>query len=267
MDEGKKSLTYFKLYVEDFNVYRENLSKEQFATLLYAIMDYVVTSVKEEIEDPVIRMLYSMQTNKINGQIVRYEKKCESNRVNGAAGGSAKARNAKLKADTSSAESNTERVFKPPTKTEFKDIAKCLKNDDVIECTNAEIDELFESLKGKKWMYHSVPIKNIEAVRAIIENNYTTNSYFHETYQDLDYFDTLFLCCNGEYEEDMLEEFSKFYVRKDKQWLIDGKTYTDSLSAAHAYLKAREEGIEPPKNINLLPPIPRNIDGGYTGTF
>lgn len=152
MNEQDKILPWLKWFTKDVKNYREVFNNEQMGELFFAVMKTVESNERVEVSNE-IKFAYLQLCTAVDEAKAAYFKKCETNAMNGAKGGKAKAASTKLEAK--------ENGFKPPSKTEFRNMAKhiCKKYD--FSCCDAyEIDTAFDFYATNNWAVDGIPIRN-----------------------------------------------------------------------------------------------------------
>lgn len=154
-NEQEKTLPWFKWFTKDARNYREVFSNEQMGELFFAAMITVENNEKVEVSNE-IRFAYLQLCTAIDEARAAYLKKCEINRNNRNKGGKAKTAKAEVKKDE----------FKPPTKTDFRNMAKHIcKKYNIENCDQYTIDNILEKLAKNNWCFDKIPITS----KAIIE--------------------------------------------------------------------------------------------------
>ncbi len=156
-EENKATMPWFKWHVKDVINYREVFTTEQIGELFLAAMKTVETGERIEVSSE-IKFAYLQLCTDISEARTAYLKKCETNAKNGAKGGKTKAENAKTK----------ENGFKPPTKTEFKTMAKSLANSECICCDSYDFDKGFEFFVNANWTVDGEPISDRTALECAV---------------------------------------------------------------------------------------------------
>ena len=151
MNEQDKTLPWFKWFTKDVKNYREVFNNEQMGELFFAVMKTVESNERVEVSKE-IKFPYLQLCTTVAEVREAYLKKCETNAINGAKGGKAKAAN--TKAETKGNE------FKPPSKTEFRTMATHIVKTYDLDCDAYEIDNAFDFYNNKNWTFGDIPITN-----------------------------------------------------------------------------------------------------------
>lgn len=226
-ERGK--LFWHKWTVEDAKIFREVLTNEQMGELFFAIMETVdtgnLTTVSKEIE-----MAYKMYCSKVEGARTAYRNKCDKLAENASLGGKAKAKNRE------GAEKDT--GFKPPTKTDFRNMAKHICRVYELNYDNYEIDNLYERLSGDGWCIEDKRIKEKNEIFAVVYAHFTDMNYDRVYFLNntIRYFYKTF---NVENKHDLdIDVLQGFENKKDEErnfWEIDNKIYREPLAAIEAF--------------------------------
>lgn len=161
-DENKKGLSWFKWLTKDVKNYRAVLTNEQMGELFFAVMETVDTGQRVDVSNE-LKLAYIQLCSVADEAKTAYIKKCQQNALNGAKGGKAKAENVK---------SNNNCSFKQPTKTDFRKMAKNIKNNYDVCCDQYEIDQFFEKLLSEQWKFLNKTIKNQHQLEAVFYANF-----------------------------------------------------------------------------------------------
>lgn len=145
-----KKLSYFKWEVKDTDALSEVFTNEQIGALFLAVMHTVKTGEKVEPSDAALKYPYLTLFQKVESSQKKYNETCRVRAISGAKGGKAKAANAEKAKEK-------EQGFKPPSKTEFRNIAKHIYNKYFEHCKfdTYEIDTLFEQYKNQNWSFNN----------------------------------------------------------------------------------------------------------------
>lgn len=157
-DENKKGLSWFKWLTKDVKNYRAVFTNEQMGELFFSVMETVETGQKVEVSSE-LKLAYMQLCSAADEAKTAYIKKCQQNALNGAKGGKAKAENTRSK--------NNDCGFKPPSKTDFRKMAKNIQKNYDVCCDQYEIDQFFEKISSEQWSYHGRAIKNQHQLEAI----------------------------------------------------------------------------------------------------
>ncbi len=146
MEKGE--FAYYKLEFSDFETIRDSLPPEQGMLLLGAIVEYAKSGTAVEVPQEA-KLFYAMLQKKQDRAKAKYDELCQKNRENGAAGGLAKARNAKAGADGDT----KPKRFKPPTLTQFKNAAKRFIDQDLLSdgVDSYDIELFYDELNESGW--------------------------------------------------------------------------------------------------------------------
>lgn len=154
-NEQDKVLPWLKWFTKDAKNYREVFSNEQMGELFFAAMKTVENNEKVEVSNE-IRFAYLQLCTTIEEARSAYLKKCEINRNNRNKGSKAKTAKAKAKKDE----------FKPPNKTDFRNMAKHICREyDIENYDQYTIDNVFDELAKNHWCFN----KNQITSKAIME--------------------------------------------------------------------------------------------------
>ncbi len=135
--------------------------------LFCAVMQTAETGEPVVLSDSKLQVAYEMLCVGVGRARVAYDKECEKRAAAGSKGGKAKA--AKRKSETAESANDLQPVFKPPSITGFRNIAKHFCKDyEEQEYDGYEVDNLFYELEKDQWEYHGLKITNKETVDAII---------------------------------------------------------------------------------------------------
>ena len=233
-NEEEYKLTWFKWYLDDVKALREVFTEEQIGIFFLAAMDTLETgelnidSLPQEMQIP-----FRIFSNKVFSARRVYAHKCEVNARNGAKGGRAKADNARKK----NADDPLAPTFKPPTKTEFKNMAKHIRAEYDLDLDAYEIDRIYDDLAGSGWNYRGAQLttkKQIEAViYAAASNDFNSKSavrlLLEKGYTDLEAETLDILACD--YDEG----------REAWQLVKGGPWYSTIEEAVDAYLSEDDD--------------------------
>jgi len=156
MEKGE--FAYYKLEFSDFETIKDSLPPEQGMILIGAIVEYAKSGTVVEVPQEA-KLFYAMLRKKQDRAKAKYDELCQKNRENGAAGGKAKARNAKAKADGD----NKPKKFKPPTLTQFKNAVKRFLDEDLImsdDVDDYDIESFYDKLTESGWKIGGTAIQN-----------------------------------------------------------------------------------------------------------
>lgn len=249
-EESKGGMKYLKWYVDTAAAWDRRLTRAQIGDLFVAVMYYVGTGEKVEFPNE-IGVIFDEQCLRVDGARKGYANKCEAAAKNGAAGGLAKARNAaKARAEAPEATPPPKQApkFIPPTKTEFRDIVKHLRDNGEIDADNCEADDFYEELCENDWTIGDRSIKSRRDVKSIVLYKFNATPYFGDRMVAWNCFRAIFAKTGlvGEFEE-----FEGCYDDKGEMWTIDGNVYVNPFKAVEAYLNRPPEDEEatptPPK--------------------
>lgn len=185
-DEKEFRMLYHKWDMEDYHTFKDSLTCEQMGELFFAVMETAETGVTVEVSDS-IKVPYRMS---IRGAIAAHVKAVQTHEVRVAAGRSGgKAKAAKARKE----EQNTP-TFKPPTKTEFKSMAKHIRKRFDLDLDEYEIGRIYDDLAGSGWKYSRAPVTTRKQIEAIIyavtlgDFNYMTavRLFLEKGYTDLE---------------------------------------------------------------------------------
>lgn len=188
-EHGK--LSWFKWTVEDAKLLSETLTETQVGTIFLAVMKAAETGELDvDSVPPELQIVYRLYCQKAFAAISAYSHKCEVNARNGAKGGRAKADNARKANDAS----QTVHTFKPPTKTEFKNMAKHIRSEFDVDLDAYEIDRIYDVLAGSEWKYGGAPLTTRSQIEAVIyaeglhDSDYTLAAqlFLEKGYTDLE---------------------------------------------------------------------------------
>ncbi len=225
-DEKEFRMLYHKWDMEDYHTFKDSLTCEQMGELFFAVMETAETGVTVKVSDS-IKVPYRMS---IRGAIAAHVKAVQTHETRvaaGRSGGIAKAKAAKARKE----EQNTT-AFKPPTKTEFKNMAKHIRAEYDLDLDAYEIDRLYDDLVGSGWNYRGAQLTTRKQIEAIIyavasnDFNYTSavRMFLEKGYTDLEAETLDILACD--YDED----------REAWQLVKGGPWYSTIEEAVDAYL-------------------------------
>ena len=182
MSESPK-LTYFQWYIDKARVYMDLLTDDQLGELFRAVMNYADTGERTEvsagIQFPYRECLLSVDRSK-----AAYTARVEKNRENGAKGGRAKA--AKAKGDQ-----KPKAKKYSPTKTEFMNAVKHLRDRDEIDTDDHVALLFYDELKEVGWSISGQPIENLKQLSAVISERFPTDPKWNQRF----YWDTFKAFC------------------------------------------------------------------------
>lgn len=149
--EDKKKLSYVKLYTVGLDNLERCFSAEQIGLLILAVNDYVKTGTVRDVPAELRYPLHEY-INQVDGARKKYVETCAKRAEAGALGGKAKAANARAqKAEREEPEAPHKPEFRPPTKKQFMDAMRVLRDGGDIEATNQETEDLYSVLQEASW--------------------------------------------------------------------------------------------------------------------
>lgn len=149
--EDKKKLSYVKLYTVGLDNLERCFSAEQIGLLILAVNDYVKTGTVRDVPAELRYPLHEY-INQVDGARKKYVETCAKRTEAGALGGKAKAANARAqKAEREEPEVPHKPEFRPPTKKQFMDAMRVLRDGGDIEATNQETEDLYSVLQEASW--------------------------------------------------------------------------------------------------------------------
>lgn len=249
----ESKLTYFRWYVDEAQLIKEQLTNEQAGELFISVMDYLRDGTSTEVS-PAIKWPYLDYQHKIDRSREAYEKKCAINAENGAKGGTAKAENAKKRGSGCSATYSCK--FVPPTKKQF--IAAITHGVDEGDISSGisgyDIDRLFEGLSGENWTIGGEQILNRtdwEASIAIMFPPDFQKDRIHPAVLPLyeSVFRYIFKTFHGlrskdgeTYADIVAADFCEEYDEKLSGWRIQGEEFPRSewINAVEKYVRIKE---------------------------
>lgn len=230
-EEVYSPLAWFKWSTDDANILREALTETQVGVIFLAVMKAAETGVVDiDSVPPDLQITYRMYCQKVKSAAIAYANKCSTNRKNGAKGGRAKANNAREK----SAEEVLRPKFKPPTKTEFKNMVKHIRAEYELDIDAYEIDRLYDNLAGNGWKFRSVSLTTRDQIEAVI---------YAKALDSYDYIKAVQLFIEKGYaslESDTIDDLLSAYDYDHEGWQIDkpsGPWYSTIEEAVDAYIK------------------------------
>ena len=173
MSESPK-LTYYKWFLDQAKVAMDMLTDEQLGELFRAVMSYVDTG-EETAVSAAIQFPYRQNVLAVDRLREAYTDKVEKNRQNGAKGGRAKA--AKAKGD----QQPESKKFKP-TKTEFKNAVKHLRDHEAIDVSDHKALLFYEEMKENGWTVCERPIEGLAQLQTIIGERFPTDPKWNQFY-------------------------------------------------------------------------------------
>lgn len=229
-DEKERSkLSWFKWTVDDAKMLQEVFTEQQVGIFFLAVMKAVETGeLNVDSVPPEMQLSYRMFCQKVFAAISAYTNKCETNARNGSLGGRAKADNARKK----NADDLPAPTFKPPTKTEFKNMAKHIRAEYDLDLDAYEIDRIYDDLAGSGWNYRGAPLTTRKQIEAVI---------FAVALDNIDYLTAVRLFLEKGYtdlEAETLEILVEDYNKDLKKWQLGrgGPWYSTIEEAVDAYL-------------------------------
>ncbi len=225
--EQDKVLPWLKWFTKDAKNYREVFNNEQMGELFFAAMKTVENNEKVEVSSE-IKFAYLQLCTTIDEARTAYFKKCETNARNGAKGGKAKAAKAEVKKDE----------FKPPSKTDFKNIAKHIcKEYSIEDCDQYTINNMFEELTKNNWCFDEIPI----ASKAILEC--IVFCYLTKEKITFDLLRESLICGHGKEFTDIdffTEELLGFYDWDKKHFYIAKNNYVNTPEFVRWFFSSEE---------------------------
>lgn len=206
--EQDKVLPWLKWFTKDVKNYREVFSNEQMGELFFAAMKKVENNEAVAVSNE-IKFAYLQLCTAIDEARAAYFEKCETNAKNGAKGGKAKAAKAKAKKDE----------FKPPSKTDFRNMAKHICREyDIENCDQYTIDNIFDEFSDKNWKFYNASLKS----KSLLEC-----ATFFELTKDILSFRILLKAIKENYDINLntLVECSLGYNEDLNEYYIDGKSF------------------------------------------
>lgn len=234
---GANSLTYVRWYFDAIEDCRGMLTNEQMGELFFAIASYAQTGERVTVSDE-IRWPFHEHCRRIDATKKSYAAKCETAAKNGAAGGRAKARNAaKTKAEADGDRGSTNK-FTPPTKSEFKAMAKHLADDNQLEFDDYELNEFYAQLDEAGWKIDGEPVAHMSTIKAAICVRFSSEPYFGSIINDWNCFTMLFSGTNGKhgYLDDFAGTYEPRTDGKTGQWRIGSNVYSTLRAAVDAFI-------------------------------
>lgn len=225
-NSGKGGLYWFKWTVADDDVCRASIDDMHMGKLHYAVMDYVRTGQRQELPES-IRFAYDMFCAKVDIARKAYQSKVEKLAENGAKGGRKKAENAKRK--------EAERaIFTPPTKTEFRNMAKHYKSSADLEFDAHELDQFYNELAEADWAIGGVKIESMEVLVDALSARFCPYVPIKPNTRSWRYFQKVFQITGGNIE--IWGMFEDCYDEESQYWTVDGTTYQNPAAALDAIL-------------------------------
>ena len=231
-------LYYFKWSFDQAQIYEDILTNEQLGELFRAVMDYARDGTEREVSAEIL-FPYRECKLAVDRSNSAYEKKCQTNKENGAKGGKAKAARSKERQK----ESNDPKYI-PPTKAEFKAMVSHFRSTDGIEADDYEVLKLFDDLTKANWTIGGEPIMSTDELETIILVKFNPDPVFAASYNWLT-FQTLFGSyhgCrseNGDCQaESIHSDFWDLFDVDERKWNINNKWFpiTEWREALEAYM-------------------------------
>lgn len=164
-EKEHRKLSWFQWDIDDANLLRETLTETQVGIIFLAVMKVAETGELDlDSIPPELQITYRLFSQKAFAARAKYDHKCEVNARNGAKGGRAKADNARKK----NADDPPAPAFKPPTKTEFKNMAKHIRSEYGLDLDAYEIDRTYDDLAVSGWNYRGAQLTTRKQIEAVI---------------------------------------------------------------------------------------------------
>lgn len=149
--DKKKNLAYIRFFTSDIAVMEKCYSPEQIGTLILAINAYAQDGTVREVP-PELYYPFHEHLGRVDGARKKYADIRAKRAEAGALGGKAKAANARAQtAEREEPETPHKPEFRPPTKKQFMDAMRVLRDGGDIEATNQEADDLYGMLQEASW--------------------------------------------------------------------------------------------------------------------
>ena len=222
-ESNKHRLAWVKWSVEDADICRNALENRQMGELFFAVMHYAGTGERPKVS-PDIQFAFDMFAANVDSFRTAYKKTCEERAENGAKGGRKKAENAKSK----KVENTT---FTPPTKTEFRNMAKHYKSMEEAEFDDFDLYQFYADLVSSDWTIDGVRIKSQDALEAAFFARFYTYNKWSNTWE---HFKRVFSLSGGDLE--IWDRFEDCFNEDRGSWEVDGTTYNNGSDAVLAIL-------------------------------
>lgn len=241
-------LVYFKWYLDEASLMKEEMTEEQAGKLFLAVMDYLRDGTITELPLE-LKILYANFRQRVDRAKSKYNEKTTKLAENGAKGGRAKAQKSKVQAETTAtthadSPNSTGFKFKPPTLTQFREAVDDMAKSGEIELPErVTVDRLFASLDESCWKFNGEPIKRRNDWECIILTRFSAMDTEKARFYRLA-FDHLFCNFNGyrnkngdTLAEETAQEFCDDYSEDLPGWEINGKVFAprDWKAALEAY--------------------------------
>lgn len=233
-EKERGKLSWFKWTVDDAKMLQEVFTEQQVGVFFLAVMKAVETGeLDPDSVPPEMQLSYRMFCQKVFAAISAYTNKCEMNARNGAKGGRAKAENARKNSDISESVS----PFKPPTKSEFKNMAKLIRSKYGLDLDAYEIDRTYDDLAVSGWNYRGAPLTTRKQIEAVI---------YAVALGEYDYISAVRLFLEKGYtdlEAETIDILACDYDSDRKAWQLvkpRGPRYSTIEEVVDAYLSDRE---------------------------
>lgn len=145
------NMPYIKLYTGDIDALGKCFSPAQIGTLLLAVNAYAKDGT---IQDVPVELRYPLHeyVEKIKASRKKYAAICAKRAVAASKGGKAKAaKNHAQTVEQEEPEAPHKPEFRPPTKKQFMDAMRVLRDGGDIEATNQETENLYSMLQEASW--------------------------------------------------------------------------------------------------------------------
>lgn len=166
---------YHKWFMDAEKIYRQLFTAEQMGRLHFAVMKYVETGEREEVDSD-IRFAYMDQCMKSDVAHAAYKEISAMRAENGSYGGKAKARNKQRNAADPGEKQTKEKPYSM-TKTDFMDVFKKLKHDDLVEGAPADVTGLRERLAEAGWKIGNVPFTDRCQIETLLKLYFAKAEY------------------------------------------------------------------------------------------
>ena len=236
---ANKKMVYLKLYLDEVEMWDQELTREEIGTLVVAVAAYAKDGSIVDIPQN-LRFAFADQRRKVDHSKTVYDSKVE----NGRKGGLKKAENAKKK---SSGEK-----FTPPTLKQFRDAVEHFIDEGEIpeDTTDYDADSFFDELKSTGWTIGGKDIQHRSEWEAAIRAKFVLhdiNVISHLYYQVFSTVFADFYTDGSEKSKFWLDDitcvFTDSYDEPSKSWVIQGQRFNaaDWKEALALFMKQYSE--------------------------
>lgn len=235
---ANKKMVYLKLYLDEVEMWNQELTREEIGTLVVAVAAYAQDGSIVDIPQN-LRFAFADQRRKVDHSKTVYDSKVE----NGRKGGLKKAENAKKKNATS---------FKPPTRKQFRGTVEHFIDEGEIpeDITDYDADSFFDELNDSGWSINGKDIQLRSEWEAAIRTKFALhdiNVISHLYYQVFSTVFADFYTDGSEKSKFWLDnatcEFMDSYDEASKSWVIQGQRFNaaDWKEALALFMKQYSE--------------------------